>query len=278
MTSLAVAVAKDSRGPCGLYILTDSRITWNSPQTRWDAGCKTFASKVSPDIFAYCGDAYFAPMILSQAINLFELGLPATQALSAQERHGLILGAMKRSMASVTFKNPVDTTFFHGSRSHELMKSRFHMWRSTYHPATGLWEEKEYTILYQSYLVTTDGTGRTAVRSSMTAQADSLAGSTSRSVVYAFCQSLAGKADPYSGGPPQMVGLWRNGVGRNFGMYWDDRPFVGGMEVSRPIAPEALACFNGMFERCDPNTGVLLPGAKSHALSLTTIKVDFQDA
>lgn len=59
MTSLGVALAIDARGPSAMYIITDSRISWPNGG-HWDAGQKTFVSACSPDIFGFCGDAFFS--------------------------------------------------------------------------------------------------------------------------------------------------------------------------------------------------------------------------
>ncbi len=90
MTSLAAAVGVDSRGPASLYIITDSRITWTKPSERWDWGRKTFRSLSSPDIFGYCGDAYFVPIALGQILDLIALDVVRLSGLPADERHLII--------------------------------------------------------------------------------------------------------------------------------------------------------------------------------------------
>jgi hypothetical protein len=98
MTSLAAAIACDSRGPSALYLITDSRITWVQPTERWDVGRKTFASLVSADVFGYCGDAYFMPIALGQVLSLVASGVVDTTTASAEERHTAVLDLLKNSL------------------------------------------------------------------------------------------------------------------------------------------------------------------------------------
>jgi hypothetical protein len=98
MTSLAVALAVDSRGPTAIYLITDSRLTWNATASqRWDGGQKTFASARTPDIFGFCGDAFFPPMILRQFLDQVNSSLIFPDDMNADERHSALTSMLKRS-------------------------------------------------------------------------------------------------------------------------------------------------------------------------------------
>jgi hypothetical protein len=268
MTSLAAAIARDSRGPCALYILTDSRITWTDPTEIWDAGRKTFGSATSPDVFGYCGDAYFMPMALSQILDMAACGALDLTTASAKERHTIILRQLKNSLGRIATKHVLKMTLFHGAREGDGMQATFRLWRSTYNPNTKRWSDNELSVADRSYLAGIDGTGKSTVQK-FEAKTDKMAASgTSRAAIHAFCKSLHSAEDSFTGGPPQMVGLWRIGAAKQFGYYWNRRFFISGMECPDNTSRMNINWFNEFFERCNPETGCRLQGSADHRNSL----------
>jgi hypothetical protein len=89
----------DSRGPAGLYIITDSRITWGTSDHRWETGQKTLSSTRTPDVFGFCGDAYFAPAMLRQIVDQVNAGLLLVGNVGAVERHMVVRSALKSALA-----------------------------------------------------------------------------------------------------------------------------------------------------------------------------------
>lgn len=266
MTSLAAAVAVDERGPCAMYIITDSRISWESA-AHWDAGRKTFASSASADIFGYCGDAYFVPIVLSQTLALWDAGLLEVQEASAQQRHNLLVALLK---SSIDRGRPpfIGFSVFHGSRDAEFMVSKFRLWRTMYDPVSKEWTDEELPLLESnSYLAHIDGTGRPHVQRAVKKLSES-AGGTSRAAIHSFCKSLQARGDAYSGGPPQLVGIWRKGAGRQFGFCWHGKSYLAGLEVPINADHTQVMWFNHLFEIVDGKTGSKLEKAKSHRASL----------
>jgi hypothetical protein len=264
MTSLAAMVARDSRGPSSLYLMTDSRITWGESSQHWDAGRKTFASPVGADIFGYCGDAYFMPMTLGQVISIAAAKILDLSSPEADMRHQLILSLLTPSLSMIKTKHVLPMTLFHGARDSELMTSRFRLWRSQFDPKTMSWSDEELVVEDRSYLAAINGSGKTHVESYERKVAKTSAAGTSRAAVHAFCSSLRSSADPFSGGAPQLVGLWRKGPARQFGFFWNGKSFVGGMQVTSDLDRESMDWFNHLFERCDGRTGQRLAGSSSH--------------
>lgn len=269
MTSLAAAVSRDTHGPCALYLLTDSRITWVKPTERWDAGRKTFGSPTSADVFGYCGDAYFMPMALAQILNMVACGVINLAAATAEERHATILAQLKNSLGRIATEHVLNMTLFHGAREGEGTKSTFFLWRSVYRPKTKRWSDEKLLIEDRSYLASVDGTGKPAVEKFLSTTNETAASGTSRAAIHAFCRSLKSGEDPFSGGPPQMVGLWRIGPARQFGYYWQRRFYISGMECPSRGSREGVDWFNDLFERCDPKTGKRMEGSASHKESLS---------
>lgn len=269
MTSLAVAIASDARGPCSLYLMTDSRITWATAAERWDVGLKTFASPNTADIFGFCGDAYFVPIALSQALELLSRGTLDLEHASADERHLAVIGLLKAAVAQVRTVNIASLTFFHGARDGEFMDSRFRLWRSQYEVRSKVWTDEELPLAFgASYIAHADGSGKTELESQIIEVSRTAAGGTSRAAMHAFCQALHSGADPLSGGPPQLVGLWRKGPARRFGFCWHGKSYIAGMEVPNTADHRKVDWFNHLFERCDGRTGSKLKKAKSHRQSL----------
>jgi hypothetical protein len=269
MTSLAAAMAVDSRGPSALYIITDSRITWVVASEHWDRGRKTFTSPTSPDIFGYCGDAYFIPMALSQALDLAWLSVIRLNPMSSEERHSTFFELLKDAIGASATRHMQDITVFHGSRDGEFMGCRFRLWRTHMDRVTKIWQDEELPLTENaSYVAYLDGTGASHLQRYVSAGSASRAAGTSRAAVYAFTQSLRSGADPFSGGAPQLVGLWRNGSARQFGFCWNGRSYIAGMEVPSSADHSKVDWFNHLFERCDGKTGSKLPRAKSHRASL----------
>jgi hypothetical protein len=270
MTSLAAAIARDSRGPTSLYLLTDSRITWVKSTERWDAGRKTFVSPGSADVFGYCGDAYFMPMALNQVLNLIACGVMDLTAATAEERHTTMLDQLKNTLGRISTKHVLDMTLFHGAREGEGMKCTFRLWRSVYKPKLKRWYDEELSIEDRSYLASVDGTGKPTVEKFEVRTSETAASGTSRAAINAFCRSLESGADPFSGGPPQLVGLWRIGIARQFGFCWKRSFYIAGMEYPLTVGREKIAWFNELFEHCDPLTGRRREGSPSHKSSLQT--------
>lgn len=273
MTSLAVALAVDSRGPTGIYIITDSRLTWDaSAARRWDAGQKTFASIRTPDIFGFCGDAFFPPMILRQFLDQINYGLIFAEGMNADERHSTLMAALKRAFDQRT-RAPVRTfSIFHGARDGELMKSRFRLWETRYRVDLKNWSDHEQDLnTDHSYFVHVDGTGKDYIMKRGLEWLDTDARGTSRAAIWSFCNVLHEGKDAFSGGPPQLVGIWRKGLAQTFGFWWRGQPYLSGAPVQKDSDFTRLNWFNHRFERCDGRTGKRLEDAQKH-LNPTRIK------
>lgn len=267
MTSLAVSLSVDSRGPCALYIVTDSRITWQSPPSHWDSGQKTFASRRFPDVFGFCGDAYFPPMILGQAIEQLDAGLICAADADAITRQSAIAQALGRVMKEVAGIPPVQPSFviYHGARDGVGMRAAFRLWQMRYSQEDRKWITIDCAIATDhSYLVHLDGSGRKIISDREVEWKRSSAAGTSRSAIWAFCEALRSGKDRFSGGPPQLVGLWRIGAARNFGFLWNGKKYYSGMEVVGNDKEGAVQWFNHLFERADPYTGRRFKSAQRH--------------
>jgi hypothetical protein len=86
-------------------------------------------------------------------------------------------------------------------------------------------------------------------------------GTFSRAVFTGFCDSLISGEDPFSGGAPQLVGLYRNGSGMHFGTILRGKSYYRGLEAAQLSVPQ-IEWRNELFERCD-SSGKRIEGAQA---------------
>jgi hypothetical protein len=265
MTTLAATLSIDARGPSALYLITDSRITWGNSTQRWDSGQKTFASRSTPDIFGFCGDAYFPPSILRQVLERIDLGIISLPENNSVHRHAIVTQHLRDSLTTQVNAPLHAFSFFHGFRENASMQSTFRLWETRYSAAAGRWDDREHDLKKgRSTFVHLDGSGKNVVENHQKNWTGSDAEGTSRAVFWTFCDALSSKKDPRSGGAPQLVGLWREGNGKAFGMIWNGQKYISGLVVSGSPRWDAVDWFNAEFERCDGETGQRLVGAQRH--------------
>jgi hypothetical protein len=262
MTSLAVALSADSRGPSGLYVITDSRITLGVAG-RWDTGQKTFASGRTPDIFGFAGDAFFPPAMLRQLLDQVNCGLLFDGGIDAERRHSLLAPMLRRAVAQHTGVPKVSTfAVFHGARDGEFMNSRFRLWETRYSGSSKpSWTDDERdldTNANHSYLALVEGTGAEYIRKRGEQGINTDAKSTTRAAIWSFCNALREGQDPFSGGAPQLVGIWRKGPAQTFGFRWGGKSYLSGSVVPRGADFARVHWFNHRFERRDGENGRLL--------------------
>lgn len=84
---------------------------------------------------------------------------------------------------------------------------------------------------------------------------------TTRNVYHCVARTIEQCADSQVGGVPQLVGLYRVGAGRQFGIVKDGTCYFGGQPCNDFPNLTNLEWRNDNFERVDVNTGNLIPGA-----------------
>jgi hypothetical protein len=265
MTSLAITLSVDSRGPTAIYIMTDSRLTWERTSQCWDFAQKTFASSRTPDVFGFWGEALFPPMILRQILDQINCGLIFSDNMNAAQRHEILSDGL-RSFLSQRGRAPVHSfSIFHGAREGEHMKSRFRLWETRYNADSSNWSDRERDLnTDHSYFAHVDGSGRDHVVKRSLEWIGTDAQGTSRSAIWSFCNALNEGKDVSSGGPPQLVGIWRKGPAQSFGFWWKGHPYLSGAEVPKNSEFGRVNWFNHRFERVDGRTGKRIVGAQKH--------------
>lgn len=265
MTTLAVELSVDSRGPCAIYIASDSRITWGNSDTRWDSAQKTFISNTSADIFGYCGSAFVPTQVLNQVARQIEAGILFNASAGAAERHARWLKAIKASIANSCSAQFYDFSILHGAREGIGMSCIFRLWRSTFNAKSMTWTDTEVPITTdKSYFVSLHGTGASHLRDRMKAMDDTQTSNTSRGAFQQFFQSIKDRDDDLSGGAPQIVGIFRGKEPQYFGSIWEGSRYYCGSELVAGSKFNNVLWFNELFERADGSKKVRLKGAQKH--------------
>lgn len=265
MTSIVVWCGVDSRAPASLYIGSDSRISWARGSATWDRGRKTFSCRNEPFVFGYWGQVLFPALALPLVQERADLGMYSE--MSGEDAHEAIASAVIRQWLSYPSEHRTDVGIVIGSRTGTGVKSDFVLSVLTYSSQKRDWDLKAEPMPTTSSTLKVAGSGADEVRKTLNIWNRSDAANTSRAVFSAFCEAIAGGGDPSSGGPPQLVGLHRQGPGRSFGIVVEDRRYLSGADILPDEYQhlDAVEWFNGLFERVDPARKKRRADAQTHA-------------
>ncbi len=280
MTSLVAWIGVDSRAPASLYIATDSRVTWPSTHSRegkavpartWDEARKTGASTATANIYGFVGDVVHPALALNTVAALLEAAVaPSSLDHSFEQFQGFIEQAWK----TVPPEDRRMTEVVHGTRVREGMESEFGLQVLARQQGEVNWSATRLPAPEQSAALQFLGSGaghatthsrrwtEPAVRDARWLMGGTRS-RTSRAVFSGFCDALDAGQDAQSGGAPQLVGLYRSGFGRQFGVVWRDEAYLAGTRLDC-LDSSKLEWRNRYFERCD-GRGHLLKKAQKHA-------------
>lgn len=243
MTTLVCWYGRDSRGPASLYMATDSRFSWGVATT-WNVGRKMLVMSGQPQIFGFAGDVVFGQTLLTglpSALQLQEEGL-IQSAVIAERLRWLTRAYPDRSAV-------LGSAVVHARRGGEGMTAQFLV--SSYKFVAGEWQAFEHPLPEaHSDIVCAFGSGADLATSEVRRWMEQdVSDRTSRSVFSGFCSALRRAADPRSGGPPQLAGLYRKGGAREFGIVWDGALFVGGFPLNSSGRHTSTECRNELLPR-----------------------------
>jgi len=264
LTTLLAWVGADQRGPASLRIASDSRISWSANGTvlrKWDFGRKVFASRNEADVIGYCGDSFFPTQTLSQIIDLIDSGVFFSNGASPEEKVELIVTALELAADGYPAAEKREFSILFGTRFGSGMKSEFRTYTAAF--AAGKSScVNELKIPPRSQRLIALGSGKDKLEPYLQRWATSDVGGTSRSIFSSFCDFLRSHEDAQTGGPPQLVGLFRQGPGRPFGIVWDEKLYLMGMAMPRQSASVTFDCYNDLFELCSAVTLSRVEGAQ----------------
>ena len=274
MTSLVAWIGVDSRGPSSIYIATDSRISWQTKSgitvQTWDSARKTSAVATSPQIFGFAGDVFYPSQTLEAVSDLLTF-YPVPE--SVEEAQDNFQEAVRVGWQSLPPKERRESFLVQCLRVNQGMNSRFGMQVLHQAARSDKWTAKAFAMPDQSSQLEFLGSGTKSLKEVHarwvkvpTARHDwpvDTRARTSRAVFSAFCDSLDSGSDPASGGAPQLVGLYREGNGRRFGIHWHEKTYVAGTEITDQSL-ERIEWRNRHLERIDQQ-GRRLGSAQRHS-------------
>jgi hypothetical protein len=265
MTTLVTWIGVDSRGPSSIYMVSDSRITWNSTQ-KWDCGQKIFTSKHSPDIFGYFGDVFFPSQVLSRIAKMADEGILFNVDENPTSKREKIFDIIRESFINFPVEQKRKFTIVYCTRNNNGMESTFHSSTLTWSPSSGIWSEKTLQIPRKSGIIESFGSGGSSITKWHDRWNNTKEKGTSRIVFSSFCDALNSADDPLSGGAPQLAGLYRIGNGIPYGIIFKNNRFVFGFPVDENNALNNIEWRNSIFERCSWETKKRLEKAQKHIL------------
>lgn len=260
MTSLIAWVGVDSRGPASIYLASDSRVSWERGET-WDYGRKVFGSYRHPDILGYFGDVLFTSQVLSQVINLIDADSLFEADSTAESKFEAISSIVKQAYSKYPQKMRRPFSVVHCSRRGNGMSATFALFELSWDVTQG-WYTKIKPVPQKSDIAAIYGSGEASIRESVQRWKQSEAGGTSRSIFSAFCDSLKSGSDPATGGAAQLVGIYRQGLARSFGIIFGKSRYLHGLCVDGSQYLGGVEWFNELFERCDWETAERLKNAQ----------------
>jgi hypothetical protein len=223
----------------------------------WDNGQKAYASSSMPLILGCVGSGFYGAHIAPRVIGYSQAVAGMTEDLAERvERIGSFTYSAIRS-APATY----DTSFelVCAMRSTEGAEFRI----ASILASRSKVEIRHHAIPEKSGIVHASGSGAEYVHRRFEEWRLSRAADTSRAIYSAFCDALLHPTkDPWSEGPPQLVGIYRIGAGRYFATAWRGQCYFGGIPVSDELGD--VQCRNELFERCNPNTLQRLKTEKGH--------------
>ena len=248
--------SRHRRKVSSLYIAADSRISWDGA-ARYDGHQKVFASVKHPEIFGFCGDVTFCNMAISQILTKIDSDI----LFGSEESNKADIIAAEISQMLREYPSPNNlrnSQIIYGTR----IAAQFHFF---------LFEFKNREVVLSEWPISEErgrkiyfgGSGRDSFNDNwidVDHEKDENH-MTTRNVFHCVARTIEQCTDSQVGGVPQLVGLYRIGVGRQFGILKDGTCYFGGQPCKDLPNLTNLEWRNDNFERVDVNTGNLMPGA-----------------
>ena len=251
MTTLVAWIGVDTHGPASVYIASDSRISWKNVANTWDSVRKVFATYSYPELFGYSGRVEFPVHILNQLVNTIDNGFLFSLDADFDEKLEAISKFIQNSFSEVPHKQSGFGTIIYATRIGFKMRSKFHVVEIKFNNGSITFQEQ--ILPTSSDIVTCSGSGVTELKS----MHEKWLGGVkeigfSRFVFGALCDSLKKGNDKFSGGAPQLVGLYKHTPGLHFGIIFNGRRYFNGklMDDFNSLLPK-IEWRNELFERCD---------------------------
>lgn len=241
MTLLLSWIAKDSRKPSSVYIMTDSRISWDikdgsrNPQRstiNWDYGRKIFVFKNFPDIIGYCGDVLFPTQVISQAVDILDSGQFYNKGFDFEDRALIIQDFIKKQLDK--YPNTIKlgfTILIAGRKTKNYIFKRFILsWKNN--DWKGKYVDEDSDAIFDGSIIL--GSGREYFKKFYSSKYRvSDLHNFSRGAATSFSDALAQKhLEARCGGAPQIVAVYNGGMPKIIGNIFRSKRYILGCEVA----------------------------------------------
>jgi hypothetical protein len=250
---------KHGKAIASLYLAADSRFSWGAG-VAYDQGSKVFGANAYPEVFGFWGDVTFSTLILGQLVTQIDQQLLITELDTPADKNAKVLGYIETSLNEYPKVVLVqDFSILYGTR----VGKDFYLFQTTYSRQGGI-SNRQLELPLQSDVVYRGGTGAAEFDRNWVRWKDKHHNDvgTSRAVYHCLEATLAEIQDASTGGMPQVMGLYRIGNARLFGIVHRGKRYLFGKE--RAAAPElqSIEWRNENFERMDPASLQLIEGAQ----------------
>jgi hypothetical protein len=237
----------------------------NGTRATWDLARKLFASRQYPELLGYFGDVLFPSQILGQAIELIDAGLLFAPDAAPATKFKAISSMVRGSFSAYPKEQGRHFSIVYCTREGAGMDCVFHTVALAWTPGTG-WSEAWIDIPHVSGIIKAFASGERAVQKWNSRWLKTSEGSTSRAVFGAFCDSLFSGDDSFTGGAPQLIGLYRKAAAQTVGVIYRGRRYLYGSPVGDELRIEngGVAWRNELFEICDGRSMQRAPKAQVH--------------
>ncbi|MBA5630333.1 hypothetical protein [Moheibacter lacus] len=257
---IGVDQKKNGNQIASLYIASDSRFSWGK-NGKYDYGVKVFGCINSPEIFGFSGDVLLPSNIINQLITQIDYGIffndTDTKEIKSQRIYKFISEAINLYPKFALNQN---FNIIYGTRiSHEFKLFKY---LYDYKSEEFTYEEIELPLI--STKVYSGGSGAEEFNKNFEnlERESHNEYRTSRGVYQCLIKTLNNMKDIYSGGTPQIVGLYRIKNSILFGSVINEKLYLYGREYLQKVNVENIEWRNENFERTNPKTGKILDGAQ----------------
>lgn len=247
MTLLISWIGVDSRGPSSLYMMSESRISWDNSSKidSWDYGKKVFPFKNSPDILGYCGDVLFPMQVISHIVDIADSGILFHDVNSAKKRFDRVKYKIKKLLEPFPQKYMNDSfSILYGTR---ISKKEFACYKLSW-SKKDKWNDTKLSFLQYSDKLFVLGSGKDEFDEKYKLYQKSDIKRTSRAIFQCFSDTLLNIQDLKCGGAPQLVGLYRIDNAINFGLVYNNKRYISGVPVDNLGNFDQVLWRNELFE------------------------------
>jgi hypothetical protein len=169
---------------------------------------------------------------------------------------------IKESFSGYPIEQSQEFSIIFCTRQGEGMESTFHLASLKWSQAA--WTENWLQLPEKSGVIERLGSGKKCIDKWFQIWSKTSEKGTSRSVFGAFCDSIQSGEDRYTGGAPQLVGIYRRDSAESFGVIFKSKRNLLGVPVEASTKCGNVEWRNSLFERCDWQTMTVLEDAQKH--------------